>query len=263
VDKGSIGGIVLAIGMISGALAVMASHGHGHVNLMAFLDIPAMMLIGGGSFAVAMIGFPLKQSLGAFKLMLKVCFNRPAHPKHVIDEIVKLGEVARRDGILALEQKLAEIEDANVVAGIQMVVDGTRPEVVHETMTKEIEMMQHRHRECKKMIELVGRCGPAFGMVATLLGLILMLGNLSDPDSIGPSMAVALVGTMYGALAANMVAIPFSEKLGGLSAEEAICKEIIMQGVLAIQAGDSPRLIERKLQMYLPPKQRTGGEKEG
>jgi chemotaxis protein MotA len=174
---------------------------------------------------------------------------------------VALAETARREGLLALEGKASEIKDPFIELGIRMAVDGTRAEVIQAVMTKDIESMQARHKEGKKMIELVGRCGPAFGMVATLLGLVLMLGNLSDPDAIGPSMAVALVGTMYGALAANLVAIPFSEKLAGLSSEEAVCKEIILQGIMAIQSGDNPRTVRQKLSAYLPPKARGEHEK--
>ena len=267
-DKGTVGGILLACGMMGGALFLMAGHsggGHGEgghggggggVNLAAFVDIPALMLVVGGSFAVAMVGFPLKQSLGSFKLMLRVFFNKPQHPHHTIQTLVGLAETARRDGLLALENKLTEVHDPFLQMGMRMAVDGSRPEVLQQVLTKEIEVMQARHKEGKKMIELVGRCGPAFGMIATLLGLVLMLGNLSDPDAIGPSMAVALVGTMYGALAANLIAIPFSEKLAGLSNEEAMCKEMVVEGILAIQAGDNPRTVEQKLSAYLPPKQR-------
>jgi chemotaxis protein MotA len=262
VDLGTVGGFVLAISMIGGALMIMTSHGSGQVNLGAFVDVPALMLIGGGCFAVALVGFPIKQALNAFKLIAKVFYNKPEHLNRVIEEMVGLAEIARRDGLLALETKAAEIEDPFVALGVQMAVDGTRPEIIAEVLRTDIESMQARHRDCKKMIELVGRCGPAFGMVATLLGLILMLGNLSDPDSIGPSMAVALVGTMYGVLAANLIAIPFGEKLGGLSAEESLAKEIVLRGVLGIQSGDNPRTIQQKLTTYLPPRLRPGAHEK-
>jgi chemotaxis protein MotA len=120
--------------------------------------------------------------------------------------------------------------------------------------------MEARHHEGKKVLELMGRCGPAFGMIATLLGLVMMLGNLSDAASIGPSMAVALVGTLYGAVVANLICIPFSEKLAGLSQEEALVKEIVVRGVMAIQSGDSPRIVQQKLSTFLPPAQRPGGD---
>jgi len=262
-DIGTLSGVLLAIAMMGGALVMMAGHGGGSehgggggVNLAAFVDIPALMLVVGGSFAVALVGFPLKTALNAFRLLLKVFLNKRPHPKHLIEKLVKLAEVARRDGLLALERQIPDLDDKFMARAISMAVDGMQPEVIQGVLSKEIEGMAARHLEGKKMIELVGRCGPAFGMIATLIGLVLMLGNLSDPDSIGPSMAVALVGTMYGALAANLVAIPFSEKLAGLSHEEALCREVIVDGVLSIQSGDSPRVIQERLNAYLPPGER-------
>ena len=142
-------------------------------------------------------------------------FHKPENLNHLIEQLVGLAETARRDGLLALESKAAQIEDPFMALGIQMAVDGTRPEVIEEVMRTEIASMTGRHREQKKILELIGRCGPAFGMIATLLGLVLMLGNLSDPDSIGPSMAVAFIGTLYGALMANLVCIPFTENCCG------------------------------------------------
>jgi chemotaxis protein MotA len=120
--------------------------------------------------------------------------------------------------------------------------------------------MGARHKEGKKVLELIGRCGPAFGMIATLLGLVLMLGNLNDPESIGPSMAVALIGTLYGALMANLVCIPFTEKLSVRSHEETMAKEIILRGIMGIQSGDNPRTVQQKLNTYLPPKLRPGAQ---
>jgi chemotaxis protein MotA len=143
-----------------------------------------------------------------------------------------------------------------------MAVDGTRPEVIEEVMRTEIAAMSARHKEGKKILELVGRCGPAFGMIATLLGLVMMLGNLSNADSIGPSMAVALIGTLYGAVTANLICIPMAEKLACLDHEEGMLKEIIVRGVMSIQSGDSPRVVEQKLITFLPPKARPGAELE-
>ena len=122
--------------------------------------------------------------------------------------------------------------------------------------------LEGRHREAKKILDLLGRCGPAFGMIATLLGLILMLGNLDSPDTIGPSMAVALIGTLYGAVLANLFCIPLGEKLSFLSREELLLKEIIIRGILSIQAGDNPRVVRQKLDTFLPPKHRQQTLKE-
>ena len=133
---------------------------------------------------------------------------------------------------------------------------GTRAELVEEIMRTEIESLEARHRESKKILDLIGRCGPAFGMIATLLGLILMLGNLDNPETIGPSMAVALIGTLYGAVLANLVCIPLGEKLSYLNHEEVLLKHIILKRILAIQAGDNPRVVRQKLDTFVPPKLR-------
>ena len=167
-----------------------------------------------------------------------------------------MAAVARKDGLLALEVRAREIRNPFIALGIQLAVDGTRPEVVAEIMNNEVEARAARHREAKKIVELVGRCGPAFGMIATLLGLILMLGNLENPDTIGPSMAIALIGTLYGALLANLMCIPLGEKLSYLSHEELLARQIVIRGVLAIQAGDNPRVVRQKLEMFLPPRLR-------
>jgi chemotaxis protein MotA len=143
-----------------------------------------------------------------------------------------------------------------------MAVDGTRPEVIEDIFRTEMMAEEARHHVGKRMFELMGRCGPAFGMIATLLGLILMLGNLDDPDSIGPTMAMALVGTLYGAAMANMICMPCAEKLAFYSRQEMLGKEIVLKGILGIQAGENPRVIEQKLSTYLPPKLRKGSHEK-
>lgn len=255
-DIATVVGLILGFAMMGGALFVMGSMGHGEVHLAGFIDPPAIMMVIGGGLSVALVGFPLKQFLSLALVIKKVFLNKAEDLANVIQEIVGLAEVARREGILALEHRMPEIHEPFVVLGIGMVVDGAQSETVESVLRTEIESMSARHREGKKMLELIGRCGPAFGMIATLLGLVMMLGNLSDPDTIGPAMAVALIGTLYGATVANLVCIPFGEKLGVLSAEESLAKEIALQGILAIQAGDHPRLIQQKLVTYLPPKRR-------
>jgi len=198
-----------------------------------------MMVIGGG-MGVGLVGFPLRNVLGLPKVIMKVFFNKPENLNHLIEQLVSLAETARRDGLLALESKSSEIDDPFIALGIQMAVDGTRPEVIEEVMRTEIAAMGARHKEGKKILELIG------GAVRVrhdrhLARVVLMLGNLSDPDSIGPSMAVALIGTLYGALMANLVCIPFTEKLSIRSHEEAMAKEIILRGIMGIQSGDNPR----------------------
>jgi chemotaxis protein MotA len=245
-------GLIIGFAMMVGVLMV----GESRISLAKFVDPPAMMMVFGGAIAVTLVGFPLKQVLNIFGIMKKPFFSTPERPGELIEQIVHLAEVARKEGLLALEGKTKEIKDPFVTLGIQLAVDGTRSEVVEEIMRTELETLDARHREAKKILELMGRCGPAFGMIATLLGLILMLGNLDNPDTIGPSMAVALIGTLYGAVMANLVCIPLGEKLSYLSHQEMLTKQIVIKGILSIQAGDNPRVVRQKLDTFLPPKLR-------
>lgn len=259
-DISTIIGMIMAFAAMGGALAIMAGHGGGHVNLAGFIDPPAIIMVVGGALCVTLVGFPMKRVFGMLKAIRKLMAFRPENPVALIDELVKLAEVARRDGLLALETKAKEIDNPFIALGVQMAVDGIKPETVEDVMRTEIRAMQARHAEGKKVLETIGRCGPAFGLVATLLGLILMLGNLSNAEAIGPSMAMALIGTLYGVATANFFAIPMSEKLACLSHEESLIKEIVVRGVLAIQAGDSPRIVQQKLSTFLPPKYRPDTE---
>jgi chemotaxis protein MotA len=243
------------IGLILGfsAMVSVLFLGESNVSLTKFIDPPAIMMVFGGAIAVALVGYPLRQVLNIFSILKKPFFSRPENPVELIEELVGLAETARKDGLLALENKTHDIKDTFITLGIQLSVDGTRAEVIEEIMRTEIDALQGRHREAKKILELVGRCGPAFGMIATLLGLILMLGNLDNPDTIGPSMAVALIGTLYGAVMANLVCIPLGEKLSYLNHEELLLKQIALKGVLSIQAGDNPRIVRQKLDTFVPP----------
>lgn len=243
-------GLIIGFAAMVGVLMV----GETDVSLTKFIDPPAIMMVFGGAVAVALVGYPLKQVINVFSVLKKPFFSKPENPVELIEELVGLAEIARKDGLLSLEDKTREVRDPFMTMGIQFAVDGTRAEVVEEIMRSEISALEGRHREAKKILELVGRCGPAFGMIATLLGLILMLGNLDNPDTIGPSMAVALIGTLYGAVMANLVCIPLGEKLSYLNHEEVLLKQIIVKGILAIQAGDNPRIVRQKLDTFVPPK---------
>ena len=251
-------GLIIGFCMMGGVLFV----GEADVSLMEFVDPAAIMMVGGGAIAVALIGFPMKHNLSLFAIIKKTFLHQPQNVTTLIEQLVGLAETARKDGLLALENRTRDIDDPFVVLGIQLSVDGTRPEVVEQIMRTEINAIGARHREAKKILDLMGLCGPAFGMIATLLGLILMLGNLDNAATIGPSMAVALVGTLYGAVMANLVCIPLGEKLSYLSHEELTVKEIVMRGVLAIQAGDNPRIVRQKLSTYLPPRLRPNVQEE-
>ena len=174
---------------------------------------------------------------------------------------MSLAETARRDGLLALEGRIGEIENPFVVLGIQMAVDGTRPEVMEDILRTEMDAVATRHRDGKAVLDCMGRFAPAFGMIGTLMGLIIMLGDMSDPSKIGAGMAVALLTTLYGAIVSNVVFLPFAEKLGFTNKQELLAMEIVIRGIMAIQSGENPRVIEQKLNTFVPPKLRRTGDK--
>jgi len=250
-DIASLVGLLLAVGLIVGSMLM------GSAPMTAFVDIPSLMVVVGGAIAAAMICFPLRSMLGVPKVMLKVLLNKNEDVALLIKQIVSLAETARRDGLLALESQIPEIQNVLVRTGIQMAVDGSTPETVEEVLRTEVTAVSTRHREGKSVMDQLGRFAPAYGMIGTLMGLIMMLSAMSDPSSIGAGMAVALITTLYGAIVANVVFSPFAEKLGLLSKKELIGMEIAIRGVMAIQSGESPRAIDQKLQTFLPPKQRT------
>jgi chemotaxis protein MotA len=214
----------------------------------------------GGSIAAVLICFPLKNIFGLHGVLKKVFLNKPESIPTLIEQLVSLAETARRDGLLALESRVEEVDNNFIKLGIQMAVDGTRPEVIEDIMRTEIDAISGRHRDGKALMDQMGRFAPAFGMIGTLMGLIMMLSNMSDPSSIGAGMAVALITTLYGAIVANVMFLPFAEKLGFLHKQEMLSLEIIVRGIMAIQSGENPRVVEQKLNTFLPPKLRPGDE---
>ncbi len=249
-DIASIVGLLLAVGLIIASIML------GEAPFTAFLDLPSMLVVFGGAVAAAMICFPLQSMLKAPMIALKVLMNKNEDRIGLINQIVELAETARRDGLLALESKVLEIDNPLVKTGIQMAVDGSTPDVVEEVLRTEIEAISSRHREGKSIMDQLGRFAPAYGMIGTLIGLIMMLQDMSDPSGIGKGMAVALITTLYGAIIANVFFSPFAEKLGLMSRNEMVSFEIAIRGVMAIQSGESPRAIDQKLRTFLPPKQR-------
>ncbi|QDS95857.1 Chemotaxis protein PomA [Roseimaritima multifibrata] len=250
-DIASLIGLILAVGLIVGSMLM------GSAPMTAFVDIPSFLVVVGGAVAAAMICFPLKSMLGVPKVMMKVFLNKNEDVSKLIQQIVALAETARRDGLLALEAQISDIENPLVKTGLQMAVDGSTPETVEEVLRTEVNAISTRHREGKSVMDQLGRFAPAYGMIGTLMGLIMMLSDMSDPSGIGAGMAVALITTLYGAIVANVVFSPFAEKLGLLSRKEMIGMEIAIRGVMAIQSGESPRAIDQKLQTFLPPKLRS------
>ncbi len=249
-DITSLIGFLLAIGLIIGSIMM------GSAPFSAFIDVPSILVVFGGAMAAGMMAFPLKSFLALPMVMKKAFLNKQDDLMEIIQQLVALAEVARRDGLLALEGKMAEIDNPVIKSGLQMAVDGNDAETIESVMRTEMEAMARRHKEGKSILDQLARFAPAYGMIGTLMGLIMMLSDMSDPSSIGAGMAVALITTLYGAIAANVGFQPFAEKLGLLSKYELNAMELVVRGVLAIQSGESPRALEQRLLTYLPPKKR-------
>lgn len=249
-DIATVAGVVIAIGLILGSIIL------GGGTFIAFIDAPSVMVVVGGAIAAALISFPLPNFLGVFGVVMKTVFWKVDDTPSLIKQIVELAEIARKDGLLALEGKVPEIDNDFIKLGIQMAVDGTRPEVMEDILRTEMDAVATRHSNGKGLMDCMGRFAPAFGMIGTLMGLVIMLGDMSDPSKIGAGMAVALLTTMYGAIASNVVFLPFAEKLGFISKKELLSMDIVIRGIMAIQSGENPRVIEQKLNTFVPPKQR-------
>jgi chemotaxis protein MotA len=250
VDITSLAGFFLAIGLILGSILM------GTAPITAFIDVPSILVVLGGAIAAGMMAFPLKSFLALPMVMKKAFLNKQDDLPAIIQQLVELAEIARRDGLLALEGKMAEVEQPVIKSGLQMAIDGNDADTIESVMRTEMESVARRHKEGKSILDQLARFAPAYGMIGTLMGLIMMLSDMSDPSSIGAGMAVALITTLYGAIAANVGFSPFAEKLGLLSKNELNAMELVVRGVLAIQSGESPRALEQRLLTYLHPKKR-------
>lgn len=262
-DIATIAGLFL--GVIFFVISVVL--GSGIQGLISFWDAPSFMITIGGAFASVMIIHPMDKFINGLKAVNKVFKNQVIDEGGVIRKIISLSNVARKEGLLALEEAADGIEDDFLKKGIMLVVDGTDPELVRNILETEIVFISGRHKEVAGFWEKVAEFGPAWGMIGTLIGLVLMLGNLEDPSAIGPAMAVALITTMYGSILANLFAAPFAAKLKIKSSQEMLLKEVMIEGLLSIQAGENPRVIEEKLKAFLAPSLRAalsegGGEGE-
>jgi len=227
-------------------------------GLMMFFDFPSVLMVLVGSVFVVLMKFSMSQFLGAMKVAGRAFSYKLTEPTELIAEVVVLADSARKGGLLTLEGK--EVSSDFLKKGIQLLVDGHEADVVRGVLKKDLNQTLERHDTGQKIWRAFGDVGPAMGMIGTLVGLVAMLSNMSDPKSIGPAMAVALLTTFYGAILANMVAMPIADKLVLRKAEEARIKSMMIDGLLGIQAGQNPRVIEEMLRTYLAPKQRAAKE---
>ena len=250
--------IATILGLVLGCTLVLM--GIGPANLSYFIDIRSVIMVIGGTIAALLIAYPLATVLSTMGVVMKTILIKPINLTEIIDNMVEFATIARKDGLLALEEKLETLESPIMKRGTQMIIDGVAPENVRAIMTIDLEQMAGRHSYGKGLIDNIGAFLPAFGMIGTLIGLVLMLQNLDDPSALGPGMAIALITTFYGALFANLFCIPLAVKLGVRNTEEILSCEIMIEGVLAIQAGENPNVIRERLASFLPPKQRTSEE---
>lgn len=227
-------------------------------SVMAFIDVPSMFVVFGGSIGACCVAYSWERTRNAL-VMMRQCYVQPAEYNYlkIISNILMTADVARKEGILALDSRLAEIEDAFMARGLQMVVDGVDVKIIEEVLTTELDSRANRHGDLKNAIDFIASVTPAFGLIGTIMGLVGLLGNLSDVSSIGPNMALALVTTFYGAVAANMLLIPYAKKIDERSQDEQLYGEIIARGCLLIAAGMHPRIIQERLLAFLSNKSRV------
>src|SRR5271156_222024 len=249
--------LATVIGLVVAWGAVLFSMFHASEGAMgSYFKPPELFLVLGGSIGAAMLSMPLHSITGFISSIKKWAMNKETHIEHVITEMVQYAETARRDGVLALESVAREAPDPFLRRGLQLTIDGTDPEIIERIMRIEIDAMVERHKHGKHFFGTLAKFGPGFGLMATLIAQVAMFLHLAgDAAVIGSALAVALTGTLYGCLLQNLVAGPISEKLALRSKEEAFAKEIMLNGILAIQAGNNPRVVEMQLMSFLSTRQ--------
>jgi chemotaxis protein MotA len=248
-DLATIIGIVLAFGLVFAAIA----NGGG---VLAFIDLTSMLIVLGGTLGATLVNYPLGSVYGVVGVIKNAFFTTTEKPTDIIKRFLEYANRARREGILSLEPLLKEIKDEYLRKGLQLTVDGLEPQTIQEILETEISSLEERHESGAEILSVLGSFAPAMGMIGTVIGLVKMLKTMDDPSTIGPAMAVALITTFYGAILANLVFIPLAGKLRNRSKEEILLREMVLEGVLSISKGENPRIIEEKLNSYIPPKQR-------
>lgn len=229
----------------------------------SYMDFPSALITFGGAFSATLASVSLQDYLGGLKSFMLIFRVPTLNTLDMINKIIELSNVARKGGLLSLEEAAADMDEPSLKKGILLIVDGTDPELVRAILETELGATEERHKRLIGFWETLGSMGPAWGMIGTLVGLINMLNNMQDADAIGPSMAVALITTLYGSLLANWICIPVSNKLKASNAAEMMQKEVMIEGLLSIQAGENPRMIEEKLKSFLAPKDRVSAEPTG
>ena len=258
-DIASLIGVVVCIVLVVWAII---SGDQGVAALGNFADFQSVLITLGGAFCSVMAGTSMKGFLAGLKSIVLVFKTPSLNTTAIIQKIIDLSNVARKEGLLSLEEAAGELDDAFLQKGIMLIVDGTDPDLVRAILETELISVEGRHKENIKFWDDVASMGPAWGMIGTLVGLINMLQNMDDAASIGPNMSVALITTLYGSMLANWIATPVASKLKTNNEAEMMVKEIIIEGLLSIQAGENPRVIEEKLKSFLAPADRSSVGKD-
>jgi len=254
VDLATLVGILGAFGFV-----IMAMLMGGTIDM--FIDVTSILIVFGGTTFVVMMKYNMGQFFGAIKIAMKAFMFKIDSADELIIKTVEMADAARKGGFLALEE--AEITNPFMQKGVDMLVDGHDADVVRQTLQNDIRLTAERHEAGAEIFKNFGDVAPAMGMIGTLVGLVAMLSNMDDPKSIGPAMAVALLTTLYGAIVANMIALPIADKLKLRASEEKLNRSLILDGVLGIQDGQNPRVIEGVLRNYLPESKRGNGTTDG
>lgn len=258
-DIATLIGMVVCIGLVLFAI-IQGAGVSGLVN--NFVDVQSVMITIGGAFCAVMASNSMKDFLNGLKAIKMVLKTPALNIQEIIEKIISLSNVARKDGLLSLEEAAGDLDDQFMKKGILLIVDGTDPELVRAILETELDSIDNRHKKNIDFWDNVSSMGPAWGMIGTLVGLVNMLQNMSDASSIGPAMSVALLTTLYGSLMANWICTPVSNKLKANNKAEMMVKEIMIEGLLSIQAGENPRVIEEKLKSFLAPNERGAASTE-
>ncbi|HOZ47415.1 MAG TPA: MotA/TolQ/ExbB proton channel family protein [Candidatus Hydrogenedentes bacterium] len=245
-DIATIIGLVAGIGLVVISIVMGGDPG-------LFWSLSSIVIVVGGTISSTLLNYPLRDVLSVFNTVKNALVHKETSPASLIETLVSFATVARREGILALESHAGEAGDEFLEKSVQLAIDGTAPELIKDILTTEIAFMEDRHSMGQGILTAMGTYAPAFGMIGTLIGLVQMLATLDDPSKIGAGMAVALLTTLYGALMANVLFLPAAGKLKVRTANELLVKEVIIEGILSIQSGDNPRVVEQKLKAFVSP----------
>ncbi len=256
-DLTTILGLTIGIGAL--LVSVILEGGH----LSGLISVPAFVIIFGGTIGATAIGFTMEE-LKTVPTLIKIAFKDEKHDlSSLIATLVGFAEKARREGLLALEEDLNAIEDKFLKNGTQWLFAGTDAELVRSIMETELAFIQERHHKGASIFDAAGGYAPTMGIIGTVMGLVHVLGNLTDTESLGPAIATAFLATLYGIFSANILFLPIAGKLKNRSAHQVLVYEVTLEGILSVQAGDNPRIVEEKLEAFLPPTKRKKPRDQG